>query len=152
MIKYVTGFMFDHALERVALIRKTKPAWQAGKLNGIGGKIDPGETPEEAMHREFFEETECSALTWRHFLNMTGARDGFSVDFFFTIGDVKALKSPEEEKVEIVEVQHIHPLRSDMIENLPWLIPLALDCLTDGRPHFVSVQYGADVDNAQALG
>jgi hypothetical protein len=28
-----------------------------------------------------------------------------------------------------------------MIENLPWLIPLALDSLNDGRPHFTESRY-----------
>jgi 8-oxo-dGTP pyrophosphatase MutT (NUDIX family) len=29
----------------VLLIEKQKPAWQRGKLNGVGGKIEPGENP-----------------------------------------------------------------------------------------------------------
>ena len=53
---YVAGFLFSPDRSRVLLIRKNRPAWQAGKLNGLGGKIEPGETPPQAMRREFREE------------------------------------------------------------------------------------------------
>jgi 8-oxo-dGTP diphosphatase len=54
---YVNGFMFSPDHQRVALIHKRQPTWQAGYLNGIGGKIELGETAAEAMVREFSEET-----------------------------------------------------------------------------------------------
>jgi hypothetical protein len=34
--RYVLGFMFDQH-DNVLLVEKSKPAWQAGKYNGIGG-------------------------------------------------------------------------------------------------------------------
>lgn len=46
---YVVGFMLDQAREHVVLIEKNRPAWQAGKLNGVGGKVEPGEFPVNAM-------------------------------------------------------------------------------------------------------
>jgi len=55
--RYVLGFMFDRDYAEVALILKNRPAWQAGKWNGIGGKIEGDETPHAAMVREFTEET-----------------------------------------------------------------------------------------------
>lgn len=56
-VEYVVGFMFNEANDRILLIFKNRPVWMAGKLNGIGGKIEPGETAHEAMEREFREET-----------------------------------------------------------------------------------------------
>lgn len=56
MTNYVVGFMFSPDEQFVLLIRKNRPAWQAGLLNGIGGKIEDGETPRYAMVREFYEE------------------------------------------------------------------------------------------------
>ena len=41
---------------RILLGRK-KTRWGAGKLNGFGGKIEKGETPEEAAVRELREES-----------------------------------------------------------------------------------------------
>lgn len=55
--RYVLGFLFSEDGSRVLLIWKNRPAWQAGKLNGIGGKIEDGEQPLDAMKREFVEET-----------------------------------------------------------------------------------------------
>jgi hypothetical protein len=55
--RYVLGFVFSEDSSRVLLVWKNRPAWQAGKLNGIGGKIEAGETPLQAMQREFREET-----------------------------------------------------------------------------------------------
>lgn len=139
---YVAGFLFDFSLERVALIRKLKPEWQAGLLNGIGGKIEEGETAMDAMVREFKEETGSYVSEWRHYLSMQAAREqGWSVEFFCAIGDLNDLRSIEAEQIEIVALDEIHPLRHDMIENLPWLIPLALDSLMDGRPAFTTCNY-----------
>lgn len=53
----VVGFLFDDTGDNVLLIRKNRPDWMAGRLNGIGGKVESGESPESAMYREFWEET-----------------------------------------------------------------------------------------------
>jgi 8-oxo-dGTP pyrophosphatase MutT (NUDIX family) len=55
--EYVVGFVFDPDESHLLLIWKNRPAWQAGKLNGPGGKRENGETPLAAMEREFGEET-----------------------------------------------------------------------------------------------
>ena len=55
-MNYVVGFLFEASLERVLLRLKARPAWQRGKLNGIGGKVEAGETPFYAMRREALEE------------------------------------------------------------------------------------------------
>ena len=55
MKRYVLGFYFDG--DRVLLINKTKPEWQRGKLNGLGGTVESGEAPILGMVREFREES-----------------------------------------------------------------------------------------------
>ena len=54
---YTVGFIFDSTLEEVALMEKTHPEWQKGKLNGIGGKVEDGEIVISCMIREAEEET-----------------------------------------------------------------------------------------------
>lgn len=41
----------------VLFIEKNRPAWQAGRVNLIGGRIEEGESPEDAAIRELKEET-----------------------------------------------------------------------------------------------
>ena len=42
MSEYVVGFMLETLSDRVIVIRKQKPLWQSGLLNGVGGKIEAG--------------------------------------------------------------------------------------------------------------
>lgn len=53
--RLVVGFVFRG--KEVVLILKNRPDWQAGRLNGVGGRVEAGESPKEAMVREFKEET-----------------------------------------------------------------------------------------------
>jgi 8-oxo-dGTP pyrophosphatase MutT (NUDIX family) len=55
--RYVLGFVMDERKEKIVLIHKNRPDFQAGKLNGLGGKIEEGETPEDAIKREIEEES-----------------------------------------------------------------------------------------------
>ena len=54
-------FIIDEARGEVLLIRK-KRGLGAGKINGPGGKIDPGETSEQCAIRETQEELGVTAL------------------------------------------------------------------------------------------
>ncbi len=54
-------FIVDRAREQVLLIRK-KRGLGAGKINGPGGKIDPGESACACAVRETFEELGVTAL------------------------------------------------------------------------------------------
>lgn len=140
---YAAGFMFDTRFERVALIRKARPAWQMGKLNGLGGKVEPGETTIETMVREFKEEggVQTSQDDWGHFLRMSGQSMGggdYSCDFFATVGDLDKLRLVEAEGVEIVWLHDVNPARTDLVDGIPWIIPMALEFIKSGRPSFVS--------------
>jgi 8-oxo-dGTP diphosphatase len=106
--RYVLGFMLDPRRQRVSLIRKNKPAWQAGKLNGIGGSIEKGETPAEAMAREFLEETgvPTSSIQWEPIGWMQG-RD-FMVHLFRTLDDrVSEIRSTTPEQVVLKELDSL---------------------------------------------
>lgn len=153
--RYVVGFMFDYAFARVALIRKQKPAWQAGLLNGLGGKIEPGESPSQAMRREFIEEAGLD-LQWHHYCELSGTNnDGaqFSLDCFWAQGDPSHLHSQEVEKIEILTVTKARERRREMIGNLPWHLELALDFATGiFPPRIVKAFYGPSVVDENATG
>lgn len=144
---YVLGFMFSHDKQRVALIKKEKPEWQRGKLNGIGGKIEEGESPVEAMVREFREEggVDTPPAQWLQYCIMgcpTGD-DPWQVYCFTTIGDVDHLHTVTSEKITLEYTICVRPFEPKTVENLSWLVPLALDHLEDRRPLTAHVKYPA---------
>jgi len=81
MNKMVVGFPF-YDFDLVYLIRKNRPEWQAGKLNGIGGHVEEGETAIDAMIRECAEETGILVTDWTHVCVMKG--EDFYLDVFTT--------------------------------------------------------------------
>lgn len=126
--EYVCGFYFDSKFQQVVLIWKNKPAWQKGKLNGVGGKIEKEESPITAMRREFHEETGILHGEWVDLVVLTG--DDWRVYFFCAIGKVNEFEyaeSQEEEEVAKIEVGRLHEY--DHIPNLEWLVPMAINKL-----------------------
>jgi len=120
-MQYVVGFLFNRVEGTVALIRKNRPAWQAGKLNGAGGKVEPGETPAAAMRREFREEAGVDVPDWDEFAVVEG--DWGSVVFYRAF----SAETPRTMEAEPVEVHPISAIPyAECIPNLSWLIPLAL--------------------------
>ena len=145
--QYVVGFMFSADLKRVALIRKKRPKWQEGLLNGIGGKIKEDEIPRQSMVREFLEETghETTPSAWQIIHDMGGSdsdNEPFTVKVYTTVGDVDALVSKTDEPVEVVYVNSIHPNRADVVDNLCWLVAIAVNFLKTGTPTFTKSVYG----------
>lgn len=131
MQKYVLGFMFDELKEKVVLIRKSKPKWQEGFYNGVGGKVEDIDTSyEHAMVREFKEETGVTTYEYEWNKLLTMEEDGtFSVDVFYCFSDKwNKVKTMETEKVECFDVEyHWQYLRENTLSNVPWLIMACLD-------------------------
>lgn len=120
---YVVGFLFRLGGDEVALIRKNKPAFQKGLLNGVGGKVEPDELPISAMIREFEEEAGAYILGWRHYATMT-LKDGGKV-YFFESHEEAELESKTDEEVSWYPVAHLR--QYGILSSLSWLVPLALD-------------------------
>jgi len=127
MTHYVLGFLFDFERDRVVLIRKNRPDWQKGRLNGIGGKIEGCETPRQAMIREFKEETGAEFNSWDNFAILQGT--DFIVHVFsgFNSRVVDEVRSNTDEPVEIHCIDTVDFRNTEVISNLPWLLPLALN-------------------------
>lgn len=126
MQKYVLGFMFDELKDKVVLIKKSKPKWQEGFLNGVGGKVEPFDGSDaSAMCREFYEETGVKTREdeWSFLLDMEGSGN-FSVAVFYSFsGKYKNVKTMESEEVCILNVEEDWTfIRENSISNVPWLI------------------------------
>ena len=58
-----------------------------GKWIGIGGKFEAGESPEECMQREMYEETGLTAISWRYRGIVTFVSDKWGTEYMhlFTV-------------------------------------------------------------------
>ena len=129
---FVVGFAFSENANSVLLVRKQRPEWQKGLLNGIGGKIEEGETSLDAMHRECKEETGLS-LNWLRKGLMQGkhsAGEGYAADdgrrfqcyiFYAFSQEIFNFKQIEDEVLGVYDPSLVR--RPDVVENLTFLIP-----------------------------
>lgn len=150
LICYSGGFLFYD--KWVALVLKAKPMWQMGKLNCIGGAIEPLESPRTAMQREFKEETglETMESDWSEKLIITGK--GWRVHFFAGKWHEKAeLKGLPTEPVGWYLYD---PLPKHVIHNLRWIVPFMMDpdiikplSVYDAR----GMEYGTNVQAGDVL-
>lgn len=99
--KYVLGFARTKA--GVLLILKTHPDFQKGKFNGVGGKIEEGETPLQAMIREFLEETGIATQAYEWISNGEVCQNNYRIFIFETI-------LTDEKVTGIVKVETIEQL------------------------------------------
>lgn len=131
MKEYVLGFAFSNDKQRVVLIKKKRPDWQRGLLNGVGGKMEKNETAYDTMIRKFAEET--GVVTehddWTIYCVMEG--EDFKVCVFYAFLETVVIDSVQTMTDEVVinaSVKHTLPiLQKEGISNLSWLIPMALD-------------------------
>lgn len=124
----VAGFLFSEDLNHVILIQKNRPSWQAGRLNGPGGAIEHGEMPEEAMNREYFEETGIIGCKFKQFATLEGF--DFRVTFFVSVCRGIYPRVPQPHKLTDERPQW-YPVSvaatNSVIQNLRWLIPMAAE-------------------------
>lgn len=134
--RYCLGFLFSEDLSRVVLIRKVKPDWQSGKLNGVGGKIEPHELGarghRDAMCREFQEETSVfiSFVRWNPFVEIEF--DEATIYCFSSCGpEIADVQTTTEEEVKVLTVERDSRSADPWwkayshMPNLEWLIPMA---------------------------
>lgn len=121
--RYVIGFIFNEDLSEVLLIRKNRPEWQKGRLNGIGGKVEHFDsTLRHACIREVLEEsglaTEYNEWNEIH----AQAVDGYVIVSFYTVLDNKRFHSYHSRTDEEVVSLPINYLLDEAID-----IPLVED-------------------------
>ncbi|MBX3126087.1 MAG: 8-oxo-dGTP diphosphatase [Polyangiaceae bacterium] len=120
--------------DQVLLIRK-KRGLGAGKINGPGGRIDPGETALDAAVREVEEELRVTPAQ----LSEGGTLafqfvDGYSI--FVTVFRAEALSGTPEETAEAVPLWtplHAIPYAEMWVDDALWLPHLIARRRFDGR-------------------
>jgi len=129
---YVCGFCFDLERTKVVLIKKERPDWQKGKLNGVGGHVEEYDASIcEAMQREFFEETGLEILNWALFSIYTA--EDYIVYFMKNFSsEIDNVKTTTDEEIGIYSLELLNLIINgettlETIPNLKWLIPLSLD-------------------------
>ena len=84
MIEYALGFAFCGGDKPFVLLQEklnSEIPSLNGTWNGIGGKIEIGETPLEAMERESDEETGIYGVKWEYFCTSRG--NGYTIHVFW---------------------------------------------------------------------
>lgn len=142
---YVLGFMFDSSRNRVVLVKKKRPAWQAGLFNGVGGMVEPGERNVDAMVREFNEETRVltSPGFWVPYCTLHG--EAFVVNVYYATSNVHVadVATCTDEEVRCFCLTSVWNQDMPQVPNLRWLIAMALDCTgnEDSHPFQATVNY-----------
>lgn len=139
MDRFVVGFAFNENTDFVLLVRKLRPEWQKGCLNGIGGRIENDETSLDAMNRECKEETGL-VLDWKHRGFMKGINDDgqqFECDIFYAYSqNVFGYKQKEDEFLRLYRTRGISDER--IVANLRFLIPYGTN---KDRPTFMRLDH-----------
>ncbi len=124
---YVLGLIFDAARRNVLLIRKNRPAFQAGRLNGLGGKVELGESPFQAIVREINEEANLVTTPeqWSFFGVMEGV--GFAVHCFHAqVADLGLATAMTDESLVVLSVDDPR-IHHEGLSNLTAVLSAALD-------------------------
>jgi 8-oxo-dGTP pyrophosphatase MutT (NUDIX family) len=121
--RYVLALLFTPDRHEVVLMHKTRPAWQAGRTNALGGKVDESESPVDAARREVHEEAGVVVTDWEEFLVWHDAEYELHAMRAFSEA-ARAVRTAEDQVVVRVSVD---ALPATVIDNLRWLVPLALD-------------------------
>lgn len=125
MKEFSLGFIFDASHKKVLLVHKEKPDWQKGKINGIGGKLEQGESPVACIARETREES-CLNIpeeNWT-FLGLLSTKDSWRIHTYMTTyeGNMTDAQKGDHEEIEWFSSEKLPP---ECIPNLTWIIPFA---------------------------
>lgn len=148
MKEYVLAFIFDknrYDTERAAvlLLKKRKPEWQAGKYNGIGGKIEKGENSGFAAYREWKEETktELPQSAFKLFGEMTGP--DWRVYLYTGESGELELAVNNDEPVRITPIGYLEKLakKDKCLHNVPFLVELSWAVLNNRIKDYLIIKY-----------
>jgi len=112
-VKYVIVYV-PVLSNSILMIRKKRPAWQAGKLNLPGGHIEEGEEPADAAIRELYEETGLVTSSVEEVGRIHGS-NGALVHVFTIFGRSGEIEQKTDESLEEIKTSLL-ALRSDLVD------------------------------------
>jgi 8-oxo-dGTP diphosphatase len=133
MQHYVSGFVFDDAKQRVLLIKKNRPTWQAGLWNGVGGQVESYESSLAAIRRECEEECGLRIEDWT--LSACLAGHNYQVDFWSATAQIDQASTVTDEQVQIHDVNILWDLPT--LINLPMIAAICRDNSTAHKPIWI---------------
>jgi 8-oxo-dGTP diphosphatase len=119
--------------EEVLLLNREKPGWM-GCWNGVGGRIEEGETPRECILREVFEETgiklddvtDKGIVTWE----VDGVMEGGMHIYLAELKDNFVFDTPKKMEEGILDWKKLswiyHPENVGVAENIPTFLPIMI--------------------------
>jgi 8-oxo-dGTP diphosphatase len=120
---YVLALLFTANRRQVVLMRRTRPVWQAGRVNALGGRIKEGEEPSDAARREVREECGVNVAEWTEVLVWEDAE--YRMHVLSAASELASgARTMEDQEVFLADVD---ALPANVIDNLRWLVPLTLD-------------------------
>ncbi len=144
VIEYTLGFVFiknltANGVDHVLLLKKKKPANQAGKYNGIGGRFEKKETKENCIVREAFEEANIITTPeqWT-FIGILAKPKKWRVHVAYTyIDDEQLTRVPNECDEGELFLPRVNALPQETLPSVRWLIPLIQNHPKERQKDFV---------------
>ncbi|MCZ8514528.1 8-oxo-dGTP diphosphatase [Paenibacillus filicis] len=132
MLKYTICFIKRG--DELLLLNRERAPWM-GIWNGVGGKLEPGETPDRSILREIREETGIELASVRFKGLVTWLTDGSRYGGMYTyLGEVAPSfpyptpRPTEEGLLDWKAIDWIlHPSNQGVAANIPLFLPLLLN-------------------------
>lgn len=130
---YVVGFALSlqgiNLAQQVLLVLKKRPADQHNKFNGIGGRVNIGESPVQAMVRKFREETGLSTTKddW-HSFHYERRPSGVRLHFYTTTAlgaDIWKAQSTTDEEPRVLDIRTVLYYPHYCVHDVPYLVLMA---------------------------
>ena len=97
--------VFNETLDKALFCIRAKEPYK-GKYNFVGGKVEEGETNDQAAYRELFEETGISSkdIELEHFMDLNYFKYENNIQVYYGILKHKVKLIEEKNKLEWVEI------------------------------------------------
>lgn len=133
MLAYTVCFICQG--DRVLMLNREEPPLM-GQWNGVGGKLEPGESPEEGVRREVLEETGLTVEP-RYAGTVTWTVDGRFSGMYAYVADLPdgvELETPRAMPEGILDWKQLDWICAPLNLGVAQHIPLFLPAMLNGAP------------------